>query len=415
MKTIALFAALGLAACDWRQQDEDFTEQDLQLIEQLALEPVAQRSGVRARLGQQLFFDTELSGPIVTSHAGQRVPLTDTGSDGGALTTGRVSCADCHQPGSWFSDDRSSPNNVSLGVQWSTRNSPSLVNVAHYVSTFAWDGRGTSLAEQSKIAYVSPRTMAGSPGLLARVVMRKYADVWADAGLTPLDAGQVFSEDGGVGPGVNAIANDAYTCLEAYLTRLESGDAPVDRFARGDRTALSQAQRRGLKLFIGKANCVECHKGPTFSDNRYHALGVAQRGEHVPEIDNGRFDGLMYRSTSPVIGCGSNCEANDLSNVGLFRTKSLRQVAETAPYMHAGQLATLAEVVHFYNLGGDPSGFTGARSKVVVPLELTSEEEGDLVAFLGALTGAPVSAELRCDSARPGSVHRYEPRCAETP
>lgn len=408
MRRVSLSALLLLCTCGWRQQDADFTEADLSVIEQMVLEPLPPPDPVQAMIGQQLFFDTELSASINTSHDGQPMPLTgllgttgDAGADGGyldgglmLLVAGRVSCADCHLPDSWFSDDRSSPNNVSLGLGWTARNSPSLVNVAHYQGTFAWDGRSTTLAQQCAVAYTAGKTMAGSSALLAKVVQRKYADSWADAGAA-LDAGD------------DAIARAAYQFMAAYLTALESANAPIDQYAAGDHSALTETARHGLKLFIGKAGCIECHRGPAFTDNQYHNIGIAQRGEHVPGTDRGRFDAIEFRRMSPLIGCDAGCETNDPANVGLFRTKSLRQVAKSAPYMHAGQLATLADVVHFYNVGGDPGGFSGTRAAGLVPLGLTQEEENDLVAFLEALTGKVVPAGLRCDSSRDGGVHRY--------
>ncbi|MGH9787312.1 MAG: cytochrome-c peroxidase, partial [Candidatus Acidiferrales bacterium] len=129
-------------------------------------------------------------------------------------------------------------------------------------------------------------------------------------------------------------ADDLARALASYVRTILAGNAPIDHYLNGNTEALSEEARQGLRLFRGKANCTACHLGPTFSDEAFHNTGVAwQNGELT---DAGRF---------AVTGT----EADR----GAFKTPTLREVARTAPYMHDGSLATLEDVLGFYNRGGN--------------------------------------------------------------
>jgi len=371
-------ALVLLASCSWQASPDGFTEQDLALIAAMVLperSPADTGNAAAVALGKSLFFDKGLSNAIAVSHADQVMPLT------------AVACSDCHAPRAWWSDERSSPNNVSLGTRWTPRNSPSLVNVGFY-QAWAWDGRSDSLWMQCAVAYEAGATQAGTRSKLAAELFARY-----DAGYLAA-FGEHVPPNPDAGAELNHIAANGYKAMAAYLAKLVSRDSPFDRYASGDRAALSDAQKRGLALFIGKAGCVQCHSGQMFTDNQYHSVGIGQRGPHVPATDYGREAGLSFRATHDFNACRPGCELPSDAGVGLFRTKSLRQVAVTPPYMHAGQLATLAEVVRFYNEGGESAGFVGQKSPQMVPLGLTPAEEDDLVAFLEALTGRGVAQEL---------------------
>jgi cytochrome c peroxidase len=216
-------------------------------------------------------------------------------------------------------------------------------------------------------------------------------------------------------PADQDIVNRAFAnfgkVLAAYERRLLSGNAPFDRYVAGDTGAMGEAAKRGLKLFIGKAACVACHEGPTFSDEEFHVTGVPQIGEHVLESDGGRFDAIPFYlswdfntagpySDDPSID-RTRSAAQDEALLGAFRTKGLRSVADTAPFMHTGHVATLQEAVELYNRGGAGEGFAGVKDDRIQPLNLTAQEIQDLVAFLEALTGEPVPEELRRDPSAP--------------
>jgi cytochrome c peroxidase len=151
--------------------------------------------------------------------------------------------------------------------------------------------------------------------------------------------------------------------IAAFERSLVSDNSPYDQYAKGNVAALSDKQKEGLLLFYGKANCSTCHGGPMFSDYSLYNLGIADHAL-LPEPD-----------------LGNNKER-------LFRTPSLRNVSLTAPYMHNGTIATLREVVEFYNraLPDNPNVSAQQMSIKIKPLNLDDEEIDAVVAFLEALT-----------------------------
>lgn len=420
-----LALAVVCAGCDGGARDEEvFTAEERALLRTMVLDPARaepidvgnelwlsrsqrtpdlQRFRVRlARFGQQLFFDDRLS---------------SRRADG---TT--VACVDCHHPAHAFSDPREDTG-VSLGTTWTARNSPSLLDVGYYV-WFGWDGRADALWAQGKLAFESPSTMAGDKLVLAQQVARRYPDVWRDLFQSDLPQELLFDtpnrfnvrpRDPLTEQELDQIYRAVLHAWSEYELRLNAGDSPFDRFVRGDDSALDGAQRRGLHLFLGRAGCISCHLGPNLTDNLFHSVGVGQTGAHVPPDDLGRFTGLQVFSDSSFEGYRTGpVRRPSESDKGLFRTKSLRQVAQTAPYFHAGQLGTLAEVVWFYNQGGDRTG-AGVTSPLLVPLGLSEAEQADLVAFLGALTGAPPEPAWTCNNARSPAALSTTTRCAEIP
>src|ERR1051325_5139072 len=155
---------------------------------------------------------------------------------------------------------------------------------------------------------------------------------------------------------------------DAYVRALTTPNSPFDRYAAGDTFALTDAQKRGLALFVGKAECAMCHRGPNFAHDQFHALGIG--GD-----DAGRFK---------ITGVEADRNA--------FKTPTLRNVALTAPYMHDGSLATLRQVIDFYNAGG---GNNQPKSMLLRKLNLTEMEKSDLLAFLESLSGTVEKMEMR--------------------
>jgi cytochrome c peroxidase len=145
--------------------------------------------------------------------------------------------------------------------------------------------------------------------------------------------------------------------LASFVRTVRSGDSPFDRYAAGQTNALNDLEKAGLAVFRGKGNCVACHIGPNFTDERFHNTGVAWREGKLADIGAGRGD---------------------------FKTPTLREVARTAPYMHEGSLKTLEDVVDFYSEGGRPNPNLDPR---IAPRHFNTEEKRSLVAFLGSLTG----------------------------
>jgi cytochrome c peroxidase len=160
-------------------------------------------------------------------------------------------------------------------------------------------------------------------------------------------------------------ANNLGRALAAFERVLLSGDSRVDRFQASDFSALNESQRIGLWLFESRGQCWRCHRGPNYTDEKFHNTGVAAL---QAEPDEGR--------------CAAT---HDQADRGRFKTPSLRDISRTAPYMHDGSLGTLREVVEYYNRGG---GQSAGLDPAIKPLGLSSEEVGHLVDFLEALDGA---------------------------
>ena len=266
---------------------------------------------------------------------------------------GTLACASCHNPFHGFAD----PERTSAGVAGKpgARNSPTVINRLFSADQF-WDGRAKDLEAQAHGPITNPIEMAMGSG--AEAVER----VRAVKGYGPLFA-KAFGDD--------AIDMDRITkALAAYERTVVSGDSPYDRYQAGDKDALSPAAVRGMALFNGKANCVRCHVGFNFTDENYNNLGV---GIDRPKPDLGRYEVTKKDEDR-----------------GKFKTPTLRNVTETAPYMHDGSESTLAQVIDLYDRGGvkNPN-----LSKEMKPLGLTPAEKRDLLAFLASLTGEVRNAE----------------------
>jgi cytochrome c peroxidase len=177
----------------------------------------------------------------------------------------------------------------------------------------------------------------------------------------------------------------------------------------GNRSAMTPSAKRGLKLFITKAGCDSCHKDQTFTDQKFHNTAVFQgatiidqgRFEDVPKIIDNQFSGAGDFSDDIPAGqekIAGLAQTDDLK--GLFRTKSLRQIAETGPFFHDGSVATLEDVVRHYNKGGASEGYPGTKDGLMEPLNLSDGEIADIVAFLRSLTGKPVDPKYRADTSK---------------
>jgi cytochrome c peroxidase len=258
-----------------------------------------------------------------------------------------ISCASCHNPFHGFAD----PSRTSSGVggKLGGRNSPTVLNRLFSADQF-WDGRAKDLEFQAHGPLTNPVEMA--MGSHDEVVER----VKAVPGYAPLFT-KAFGQD--------TIDLDRIgKAIATYERTVVSGDSPYDRYQAGNKDALSPSAARGLALFNGKANCKACHTGFNFTDESYQDIGV---GMDKPTPDAGRYE-----------------VTKNNADRGKFKTPTLRNVTETAPYMHDGSEATLAQVVDFYDRGGIANG---NLSKEIKALKLSAQEKADLVAFLGSLTG----------------------------
>lgn len=220
---------------------------------------------------------------------------------------------------------------------------------------------------------------------------------------------------------VNVIFTNVTKAIAAYEMKVISLNAPFDRYAEGLRTGdeallgeFDKQEKLGLKLFVGKARCNRCHDGSMFSNFEFHNLGLAPRNWLDPQ-DEGRYAGVPRVKESPFNAAGLYSDATDSTkadelrflaqkseNRGQFKTPSLRNVAQTAPYMHGGHFETLEDVVEFYNDLDEAPVLVGHRDETLQKLELTDGEVDALVAFLKTLTGDPIPERLKQQPASPG-------------
>jgi cytochrome c peroxidase len=256
------------------------------------------------------------------------------------------SCATCHLPEKAFADGRA--RSEGLDGKPLARNTPSLLNVA-FQSTLFWDGRAKSLEEQALIPIQHPQEMNENLDALEQELsgVPEYAEEFQ----------AVF----GTGVTRESIAK----ALAAFQRTLVTGPSAFDRYLEGDEDALSAEAEHGLELFQGDAGCVRCHNGPLLADGEFYRLGVS------------------FSDPGRAAATGNDDDRRK------FRTPSLRNVAETAPYMHDGSKRTLDQVVEFY-LRGAPTGTSGSLPPDIDPLlGLSYSEIRALVAFLESLTGEP--------------------------
>ena len=278
------------------------------------------RSKAEVELGKALFFDPRLSRDKT------------------------MSCASCHHPDKAWTDGL--PRAIGRGGRTLLRNTQTLLDLREH-TLFFWDGRAARLTDQVLFPIQEHGEMAADLSeILGRLrTIGGYREAFASAYKRPANAG------------------DLARALAAFLETLETPANSAFDLGREDGGALPVPARRGLRLFTGKARCLSCHQGPFFSDHRFHNLGFKPE---TGAVDPGRW------AVVPTTG-----------TFGAFLTPSLRNVARTAPYMHDGRFKTLAEVVDFYDRGGDrPSGGS------LRALGLSAGEKADLLAFLEALSSA---------------------------
>lgn len=269
-----------------------------------------------------------------------------------------IACASCHDPEAGFAD----PNQFSEGVggKLGGRQSPPVMNAAYFTTQF-WDGRAASLEEQAGGPVENPVEMAFTH---EGVVERLSED--------PVYA-ELFKEAWGEGPIAFEMVAKSIASFERTVL---VGNSPFDRYMfGGDKEAMSEDAIRGLDVFTDpeKGNCEVCHEineeegYALFTDNKFHNLGVgAELDGSLADI--GRFEVSQVETDK-----------------GAFKTPHLRNIADSAPYMHDGHLRTLKEVVDFYVGAGNSNDF---RDEEIHELDhLSAQERADLIAFMEALSG----------------------------
>ena len=316
--------------------------------------------------GTRLFFDQRLSGE------------------------GKVACGSCHVP------ERNWTDNLKRGVGMMevNRNTPPVINLRG-ARWFGWDGGSDSLWSQNLRPMLDARELAATPRQVAQVV--RNDDQLACR----------YGKSFGVQPSAaddEAVFVNVGKAIASFLETLTSGRTPFDQFreavARGETPAAwsySEPAQRGLKIFIGKGACTNCHSGPNFTSGEFFTTGLS-RFAPLGKPDAGRHDGIrqLLRSRFSLLG-PYNDDASGTSaartrqvslekaNFGEFKVPSLRNLVLTAPYGRDGSVETIAEVVrHYAEL--DPVRLHAKDGKPAIPLKLTASEQTDLVVFLESLS-----------------------------
>lgn len=445
----ARIADVNSDASDAGEEPVAFTGEEWAVVQTLAPEslpaPPADISNryaddpAAAALGRVFFFEAGFSGALLdVDNDGNTTSLGNVGD------TGRVACAGCHIEEDGFLDTRSTFAEISLGAGWTTRRTPSLLDVGQ-TKMVLWGGRHSTLHGQVFGPIENPLEMNSSRLYVAHYVAEHHRaayemlfgagtlDALDDAGrfprlsavetgcqlLEPIDHPRASGPDaiyvchGMPGDGaeydamsapdqeiVTRIVVNVGKAIAAFERTLSCGPGRFDDFVHGDATALSPAEQRGLQLFVGKAECVSCHSGPYLSDHAFHNIGVEQsvtREGILNDGDRGAASDLVLATEDElsIRGRFSDSEGDDDGRFpemtpqleGAFRTPMLRCVGERPTFMHTGLIGSLDAVIAFFDRGGALGGFPGVNE--LRALDLTRDERRDLRAFLEALDGVP--------------------------
>ncbi|TFW10577.1 cytochrome-c peroxidase [Oxalobacteraceae bacterium OM1] len=347
-------------------------------------------------LGKRLFFDSRLS------------------------SNGKVSCASCHDPKQQFQDGKPVGQGVGTGI----RRTMQVVGAGHSPFLF-WDGRKDSLWAQAVGPLEDAAEHGGNRLAYARLMQQQYRSDYEaifgalpDLKRLPADASPVGTPaqqaawqalDKATQDDVSRVLANIGKAIAAYEKTLHFGEARLDRYIDGvlanDRQAdqlLTPAEKNGLRLFIGAGRCVTCHNGPLLTDQHFHNTGIAPHGPLPQRL--GRRSGVakVIVDEFSCLGRFSDAKPEDCGELrflatdgptldGAFKTPSLRNVALRPPYMHAGQIATLTDVVRHYRAA--PAAQVGKSE--LEPAKLSEQDIQDIAAFLGTLSGPIVERAAR--------------------
>ena len=378
------FAALALTIATvvwlvsrWDYQPRGWSEEGIAVLESLWLESLpdlppdptnAVADDPRAvEFGRRLFFETRFS------------------------ANGAISCATCHQPERHFTDGL--PKGVAIGM--SKRNTPSIVGTA-YSPWLYWDGRRDSLWSQA-LSPLEDSNEHAVNRLTTIAIVVEDKDHWRMYKALFGEASSVDTMFSNIGKAIAAFERTIMPTpsrFDRYVAAVVAGDEAQQM------ALFTDEEVRGLRLFIGEANCTQCHNGPLLTNNEFHNTGLINFEGEVP--DKGRIVGIREVLEQPFNCRGAHsddpareCAELDFARtgpelIGAFRTPSLRNLENTAPYGHQGQVATLADMLAHYNEAPDAMiGHNEAK-----PLGLGKRELAYLEAFLRTLA-APSSFSER--------------------
>ena len=328
------------------------------------------------KLGKALFFDARLS------------------------ANGKVACVSCHD----FAKSTTDAKRFAQGIGQGTRNTPTLINV-FMNRWFFWDGRADSLWLQALGPIESKLEMGGSwPAIYQLFITDKnllvaYNTIFIN---TPLNPQQPF-----VALDANRFKTNIGKALAAFEVDITQFNSRFDVFAQtlpapAAYTLLNNQELAGLKIFIGKGNCLRCHLGPNFSDGEFHNIRLISQVNNPK--DSGRYGAIDSLKSNPhnLLGAYADINPQDATarnfvaktqyltatteQWAAYKTPTLRNIEYTAPYMHDGSKSTLKAVIEHYSdfTGAAPAHHTGG---LLEPINLTLIEQAQLEAFLKTLTG----------------------------
>jgi cytochrome c peroxidase len=354
IRTIAV--AMGLVAAilplpGWAQTPANALAPELTVLLTPKDNPTTRE---RVELGRKLFNDKRLS------------------------ADNTVACATCHDSDAGFTARLKTAKGIRDQV--GKRNAPTILN-AMFLETQFWDGRAPNLEEQAKLPILNPIEMGIKE---PKELVTKLAAIPEYSGEFQKVFGRPLNYD------------DLGRAIAAFERTLVSGQAPIDRFLRGDEKALTESQRRGWTLFNGKARCNTCHAfnatSPFFSDSKFHNIGIAAHNTDFPTLVKKAEGPLAHASTEEIDKLALETDLSELgrflvtrnrSDIGAFKTPQLRDIVISAPYMHDGSLATLWDVMDHYNKGGVANPFLDGG---IQRLGLEEKEIDDLVQLMNAFT-----------------------------
>lgn len=375
-----------------------------------------------ARLGEKLFFDPRFS------------------------KNGNISCGTCHRKDYAFTEDM--PRGHGIGA--TVRRTQPLIGMA-YLSWFFWDGRADSLWAQA----LGPPENANEHGvtrtLCAQIISRHYkreyeelfgtlpdfpADICPPVAKPDPEDKEAYSAwiamPSDKAEAINLVYANMGKAIAAYVRLIVPGPSRFDRYVeallRKDATTMSETlherELEGLRLFIGKAKCVTCHSGPLFTNGEFRKTGVYQPADLPP--DSGRAGGIAKalslefncfgkysdaaKSQCAALSSLTSPDANAAKYQNAFKVPTLRNVAERAPYMHAGQYWALWEVVRFFSnmkpAPGPGSDLSSGMDKDLLHGGLSEAERDRIEAFLRTLSGPLLVPDFGGVTVGPGGHHQ---------
>lgn len=346
-----------------------------------------------AEFGRQLFFDERFS------------------------HNSKISCATCHIPEQYFTDGLA----TAAGAQAGVRNTPTLVGTAYSPWQF-WDGRSDSQWSQALAPLENNIEHAGSRTQFAHIIFtdkdyrERYENLFGSMpdlsdkkrfpeSAAPIDNLELKNNWRAMNfedrKAINIVFVNISKSLAAYERLLQPAKSRFDNYIEGiikndaeNIKSLNKTEVAGLRLFIGKAQCINCHNGPLLTNNEFHNTGILSAARQLPSLGRATGVRMVLENEFNCQGEFSDANSNQCANLRFVKTgdeliaahkvPTLRNVADTAPYMHAGQLNTLEEVIEHYNQA--PLAMIGHNE--INPLELSRKEKKQLTQFLHSLSGS---------------------------